>query len=451
MFMFRPKPAVPAKQRCRPASSKKHQVPFKSLLVDNRSALERRKNRSFRLRQTKSGLNQRIDHKRSIDRHQKLLEPGAPKRRHGNRFTIAQKLGELLRRNQIHLVQDLDDGLRRNLKLSQNLLHLSLLLLTHRAGAVLHMKQNLGALNLLKSGAKTRDQRVRKIPDKPDRIGEQDLAPRRQLQLSKFGVERSKHPRRFKHAGLRQRIEQRTLPRVGIPHKRNHRHRNRLTPLPLLMSNAPNRFQLRLDMVDAQVDLATIRLELRLTRTPRSNAAAKLRHRSTASRQTRQLVLQLRKLHLKLAFASPRVPSKDVQDQLRSIDHMARKPSFNVAKLRWGKVVVKQNQRRVRARHHLNNLFKLALTDQTRRIGPLSTLHQSRRNRRSRRSSKLLKLRATGLKIERRSTYIPRLFFSSHNRRRGPRQSSRRRYLLAFAELSRKLHHHNHSHFLLSL
>ena len=49
------------------------------------------------------------------------------------------------------------------------------------------------------------------------------------------------------------------------------------------------------------------------------------------SGETRELVLELGEFHLQLAFAGPGVAREDIEDQLRSIDHVARQTSFDVA------------------------------------------------------------------------------------------------------------------------
>ena len=84
--------------------------------------------------------------------------------------------------------------------------------------------------------------------------------------------------RGFEHAGLGERIEQRALAGVGIADQRDDGNRHGLAALTLLVADAADRFELALDVVDAEVDLAAIGLELRLARAAGSDAAAKLRH-----------------------------------------------------------------------------------------------------------------------------------------------------------------------------
>ena len=69
------------------------------------------------MRESKPGFNERVDHERGIDGNQELFKPGVLKRGDGNRFAIAGEVGDFLGRDQIDLVQDLDDGLGRDRKL----------------------------------------------------------------------------------------------------------------------------------------------------------------------------------------------------------------------------------------------------------------------------------------------------------------------------------------------
>ena len=97
-------------------------------------------------------------------------------------------------------------------------------------------------------------------------------------------------------------------------------------------------------MVDAPLDLAAVGFQLGFARAARADAAAQLRHRFALAAQPRQHVLQLRQLHLQLAFAGAGVAGKDVQNQLRPVQHAAGQRSLQVAQLRRRKVVVEEHQ-----------------------------------------------------------------------------------------------------------
>src|SRR5438309_1008769 len=86
---------------------------------------------------------------------------------------------------------------------------------------------------------------------------------------------------------------------------KDHFDRHRLAALTLLRADPPHILELLLDVSHATINLAAIGLKLRFTRTAGTNPTAELRHLRTATRQAGQQVLQLRKLNLQLALASP--------------------------------------------------------------------------------------------------------------------------------------------------
>ena len=179
--MFHMETTVPMKKGCGSAGSEKDQVSFETLLVDDRSAFERGEDGAFGLREPKAGFDERVDHQRGIDGNQELFKAGALKRGDENRFAIAGEVDKFLRREEIGLVQDLDDRLGRDCKLGEDLFDLSFLLFTDRAGGILDVEKNLGPLHLFKRGTEARNECVRKVADEANRIGEQDLAAGRKL------------------------------------------------------------------------------------------------------------------------------------------------------------------------------------------------------------------------------------------------------------------------------
>ena len=115
--MFLTETAVPVKKRCWSAGSEKDEVSFEAFFVDDRSAFERGEDGAFRLREPKAGFDERVNHECGIDGIQELFKAGVLKRGDGNRFAIAGEVGEFLGRDEIDLVQDVNDGLGRDCKL----------------------------------------------------------------------------------------------------------------------------------------------------------------------------------------------------------------------------------------------------------------------------------------------------------------------------------------------
>ena len=133
---------------------------------------------------------------------------------------------------------------------------------------------------------------------------------------------------------MRERVKQRGFSRIRVADERDRRQRDRFSPLPLLGANASNFLHLPLDVANAAVDFPAIGFKLRFTWASSADSASKLRHFHAASSQPRQQVLQLRQLHLQLAFTTAGMAGKDVEDELRTIDHPRIHFALNVALLR---------------------------------------------------------------------------------------------------------------------
>src|SRR5262249_24286517 len=149
-------------------------------------------------------------------------------------------------------------------------------------------------------------------------------------------------------------------------------------------------------LIDASFDLAhsvanapAVRLQFlfaRATNTdaPRPSAgsacpssaalAAKARHRSALSCQPRQHIVSLRQFPLQLAFTAALVPRKDVENQLRPVDHSPLGGLFDVALLHRAEVAVENNQSRLVRRRLRADFFELAAADERRGIGGVAQL-----------------------------------------------------------------------------
>src|SRR5438067_968107 len=195
------------------------------------------------------------------------------------------------------------------------------------------MQQDLGPLHLLECGAEASDQRVRKVADEADGIGQQYLAAAGELQLLQLGVERGKHAGGLKHPSVGERVEQRALAGVGVSDKRDDRDRHGFAALALLTADAPDGVELLLEMVDANVDLAAVGFEACFTGTTGSDAAAELRHGLAPASEPRKLVLELGQFDLQLALAGEGMAREDIEDELGTVYDPAGQPSFQIAEL----------------------------------------------------------------------------------------------------------------------
>jgi hypothetical protein len=217
------------------------------------------------------------------------------------------------------------------------------------------------------------------------------------------------------------------------------------------VANATHCGELGLNVVEAQVDLATIGLKLGFARASGSDAATKLRHGAAAADEARQLIFELREFYLKLTLTGLGVSSEDVEDELRTVDHVARQPGFDVTELRRGKVVVEENKRRVGVGHNTYNFVELALTDEARRIGFLTALNEGGGNGRTGGPGKFLKLCAARIEVEGRDSIIREVFLSSDDGSCSTGESSGGGDLLALAKFSGELDYNKYGELLLRL
>ncbi len=146
-------------------------------------------------------------------------------------------------------------------------------------------------------------------------------------------------------------------------------------------------------MTNAAIDLATVSLQLRFTRAAGADAAAELGHLHATSGKPRQQVIQLGKLHLKLAFTTARVSRKDIKNELGTVDHPGVHFFFDIALLGRREFVVHQDQVSLGRRSGAGDLLQLAFTDQSGRIGTITVLHKFAGNLRARGGCQFAELR----------------------------------------------------------
>src|SRR5688572_30231579 len=97
-----------------------------------------------------------------------------------------------------------------------------------------------------------------------------------------------------------------------------------LTPLPLSRALPAHGLEFLLDLIDALLDAAPVRFQLRFTfAAAHADAAFLAGQMAPKTRQPRAKMLQLRELDLQFAFASAGALSKNIEDQSGSIQHLA--------------------------------------------------------------------------------------------------------------------------------
>ncbi len=108
---------------------------------------------------------------------------------------------------------------------------------------------------------------------------------------------------------------------------------------------------------------APVGFEFRFARTSGADAAAQPRHRRAVPGQPRQQIIQLRQLHLQLAFPRPRAARENIQDQLRPVQHLHVQRAFEIALLRGRQLAVENHRGRFVEQNLRLQLFHFAGAD----------------------------------------------------------------------------------------
>ena len=105
--------------------------------------------------------------------------------------------------------------------------------------------------------------------------------------------------------------------------------------------------ELRLDLGDALADLAAIHLKPCLARAPPSYSSGQTAHCPVLPHQAGHHVLELGHLHLQLALSGLGVLGKDIEDELGAVEDLALRDLAQIALLRRGQLLVKDQRRGV--------------------------------------------------------------------------------------------------------
>ena len=190
-------------------------------------------------------------------------------------------------------------------------------------GACVHdMNQQTRVTELLKSSVKSGDQIGGQISDEAHRVRDDDFALPRETQSARDGVESGKHLVFDEDVGVGESPQEGALTGIGVSDDGENRHLSTLsfssTPGPLVGESA----EVALQAVDALPNSATIALQFRFAWPPPSDSASQTRERKVGSLgEPRHAIAKLSEFHLQFAVTGRGPLSKDIQDQLRAIDH----------------------------------------------------------------------------------------------------------------------------------
>ncbi len=157
------------------------------------------------------------------------------------------------------------------------------------------------------------------------------------------------------------------LPAFVYPAMRHRRHTPTTAGVALRAAGGFHARDVRAQLRHARTDAATIQLDLGLAGTPGTDtraagdAAASLTgHRLTPAAQTRQQVLELSELHLRLALTGLGVLGENIEDQGRPVDDLGVNDVLQPAALRGSQFLVNDDGVGLNATHDLSQLAGLA-------------------------------------------------------------------------------------------
>jgi len=130
-----------------------------------------------------------------------------------NDFCVGADSGLL---DEIGLVERNQPGLVAGAQLVEHGLDGRAVLAQVRIGRVDDLDQDVGPVDLLEGRAERVDQLVRELVDEPDRIGDDRGLAVAELDLAARRIERREELVLGEHVGVRERVEERTFPRVRV-------------------------------------------------------------------------------------------------------------------------------------------------------------------------------------------------------------------------------------------
>jgi len=122
-------------------------------------------------------------------------------------------------------------------------------------------------------------------------------------------------------------------------------------------------FQFLLELFDLDGDAAAVRLQFGFAGAARTDAATEAGERFALTGEARQDVLELRQFDLKASFSGSGTGSKNIKDELSTVNDLDDGGSFEIALLGGGEVVVDDDNVRVEGFGEFFQLLDFALAE----------------------------------------------------------------------------------------
>ncbi len=180
------------------------------------------------------------------------------------------------------------------------------------------MQDQIGDERLLERRGETLDELRRQPADEADRVGDEVPAPLVDEE-ARGRVERFEETVVDGHVRIREDVQERRLADIRVPGERDRRRFCAASFLPPHVALFSQFGEAPAQDRDAAPSDPPVGLELRLAGPARPDPAAEALEVLPEAPHPRQVVLELRELHLQLAVGGSRVLGEDVQDQLRAV------------------------------------------------------------------------------------------------------------------------------------
>ena len=225
---------------------------------------------------------------------------------------------------------------------------------------------------------------VRQLADEAHRVGDDRLLVLAHVHFTGQRVERREEPVLDEDIAIAtQAAQDGGLSGVGVA---DQRHLERIAPgLALHLARALHFDEPLLQHPDAMADEAAVSFELRFTRTPEADTAARLLEVGPHPRQAREHVLELRQFDLQPRLPAAGARREDVEDDFGPVHDAAPGRILDVLPLRRRQLVVEQDERDILGGDALAQFVDLALPQVGRGIRPVELLCQRANDLRPRR------------------------------------------------------------------
>lgn len=202
---------------------------------------------------------------------------------------------------------------------------------------------------------------MRKLADESDGIHQQKRPALRQFHAPHNRVQCGKQHVLCQHVRAGKPVEQRRFSGIGIADQRDDRQFAFLSARALHRPLPRKLLHFRAQVVQTPANAPAADFQLRFARAARPDAAAQARQRHAFANQPRQLIAQLRHLHLQFSRTRLGALGENIQNQRGSVDDLDAAEILQIANLRAAEFVVHNHHVAAKALNVQRKVLRLPL------------------------------------------------------------------------------------------